>query len=423
MKDKVKFEECEYKIETPLFTKEMKKEYTILSPDIFPVHMDLITRVFRLYGYNLEVLHYEGKSVIEASLESIHNDMCYPVICMTGQFITTLKSGKYDPHKVAFVMFQTGGGCRASNYIWIIRKALDRLGYSYVPVLSLSFNSIEKNPGFKLTPPLLFKGIMAILYGDILMLLSNQIRPYEKNKGETNKKKEEWNNRLIEEFKRNKGLLGSGFEKNLRAICDDFASIEKTGEKKTKVGIVGEIYVKYAPLGNNHLQDFLEKEGCEVMVPGLLSFFLFMFDNRIGANKTYGIKRHTRLSKLGLMVSKKVEGLMHRVLSDYPMFKKPLSYSEQKKIAEPIISTNCVMGEGWLLPAETAELITLGYTNIVCAQPFGCLPNHIVGKGVIRRLRELYPSSNICPIDYDSSQSTVNQENRIKLMLSMAREN
>ena len=422
MKEKECSFSCDYGFDTPVFTEEMRKNYTILTPDIFPLHLELVVRVFRKYGYNIEILHARGKAVIDKGLEHIHNDMCYPAVCVAGQFIDALKSGKYDPHKVALVLFQTGGGCRASNYIWVLRKALEEMGMGYVPVLSLSLNKMEKHPGFKLVPSLLYKGLMSLVYGDMLTLLKNQTKPYEKNKGETDKLTSLWIEKLVDSLMAGKLLIGPAFRRTLKEIAASYASIPRTTEKKVKVGIVGEIYVKYSPLGNNGLEDFLEKEGCEFMVPGVLPFFFYMFDNRINAKNLYGEKKGVSVSLLGMKFAKHIEKVMDKVLDEYPMFKKPSTFSHEKELVDPILNRGVVMAEGWLLAAEVGELIELGYNNVICVQPFGCLPNHIVGKGTIRVLREKYKDANIFPIDYDSSASTVNQENRIKLMLSMARE-
>ncbi|MBQ7152655.1 MAG: 2-hydroxyacyl-CoA dehydratase [Clostridia bacterium] len=423
MKSRTEFEPCEYEFEIPPFTKEMKKTHMILAPDIFPVHMDLLQAVFRMYGYNLVVLHYTGKQVIQKGLECIHNDMCYPLICLTGQQIYALTCGDFDPRKCALIQFQTGGGCRASNYIWLVRKALHNMGMDYVPVISLSFTQIEKSPGFRITPMMIVKGMVAIIYGDLLMLLRNQVRPYEAHKGETDALVERWNGIIAGQFKANKGLVGKKFRDNLHAIVRDFADIEKLNVRKTKVGIVGEIYVKYSPLGNNGLEAFLDSQNCEYMVPGVLPFFMTLFQNHITDHELYGGSR----AKLGinrtlLRAMRKIEKAMDDALREESDFTRPLPFDELVKLGEKTLDTGVKMGEGWLLPAEIAELIEDGYSNVICAQPFGCLPNHIVAKGTARTIRNLYPDANLCPVDYDSGASVVNLENRIKLMLAMAAE-
>ncbi len=405
------------------FTKQMKREYTILCPDIFPMHMGLFEKIFRNNGYKLEVVRDEGKEVIDAGLKYIHNDMCYPAICSCGQLIYALESGRYDVHKTALIFFQTGGGCRASNYIFLLRKALEEMGLSFVPVISVSFAGLEKYSGFKLTIPMLLSGFASIVYGDMLMLLKNQVEPYEKSKGDTEKVTQKWLADLSEGFKRKTGFSKKKILRNLSAIAKDFHEIPKTPKTLVKVGIVGEIYVKYSPFANRGLEKFLLSEGCEIMVPGVMGFLQYCAANVEVDHRYYGG------SFIKYFIGKKAEKilagydeLIEKALEDYPEFVTPASFEKIKLMADKVIDRGVKMGEGWLLPGEVAELIEKGYNNVVCAQPFGCLPNHIVGKGTIRKLRELYPDANIFPVDYDAGASKVNQENRIKLMLSIARE-
>ncbi len=405
------------------FTKQMKREYTILCPDIFPMHMGLFEKIFRNNGYKLEVVRDEGKEVIDAGLKYIHNDMCYPAICSCGQLIYALESGRYDVHKTALIFFQTGGGCRASNYIFLLRKALEEMELSFVPVISVSFAGLEKYSGFKLTIPMLLSGFASIVYGDMLMLLKNQVEPYETNKGDTEKVTQKWLADLSEGFKRKTGFSKKKILRNLSAIAKDFHEIPKTPKTLVKVGIVGEIYVKYSPFANRGLEKFLLSEGCEIMVPGVMGFLQYCAANVEVDHRYYGG------SFIKYFIGQKAEkilagydGLIEKALEDYPEFVTPASFEKIKLMADKVIDRGVKMGEGWLLPGEVAELIEKGYNNVVCAQPFGCLPNHIVGKGTIRKLRELYPDANIFPVDYDAGASKVNQENRIKLMLSIARE-
>ena len=405
------------------FTKQMKREYTILCPDIFPMHMGLFEKIFRNNGYKLEVVRDEGKEVIDAGLKYIHNDMCYPAICSCGQLIYALESGRYDVHKTALIFFQTGGGCRASNYIFLLRKALEEMGLSFVPVISVSFAGLEKYSGFKLTVPMLLSGFASVVYGDMLMLLKNQVEPYETNKGDTEKVTQKWLADLSEGFKRKTGFSKKKILRNLSAIAKDFHEIPKTPKTLVKVGIVGEIYVKYSPFANRGLEKFLLGEGCEIMVPGVMGFLQYCAANVEVDHRYYGG------SFIKYFIGQKAEkilagydGLIEKALEDYPEFVTPASFEKIKLMADKVIDRGVKMGEGWLLPGEVAELIEKGYNNVVCAQPFGCLPNHIVGKGTIRKLRELYPDANIFPVDYDAGASKVNQENRIKLMLSIARE-
>ncbi len=407
----------------PDFTPEMKKTHKILSPDIFPIHMQLIKQIFLMYGYDFEVLKYTGKQVLDKGLEHLHNDMCYPAICTSGQQLYALTCGDYDPHRCALIQFQTGGGCRASNYIWLLRKALHNMGMDYVPVISLSFTGVEKTSGMKITPVMISKAMVAIIYGDMLMLLRNQVRPYEANKGECDRVVEKWYGILAEQFKENRGLFGKTFRRNLEQMAEDFHNIERLNVKKIKVGIVGEIYVKYSAFGNNGLEDFLYEQGCEYMIPGVLGFFQFMFDNKQTDYRLYGKgKNSLPVSRAGTALTDRIERTFNEVLAAYPEFSAPTSFAHVREFGDKLIGRGVKMGEGWLLPAEAAELIEKGYNNIICAQPFGCLPNHIVGKGTIRTLREMYPNANICPIDYDAGASKVNQENRIKLMLALAKD-
>ncbi len=405
------------------FTKEMKRDYTIIAPDMFPTHMELLQAIFRLSGYNVEVVRYEGKKVIDTGLKYLHNDVCYPAVCALGQQIYALTCGDYDPRRSALIMFQTGGGCRASNYIMLLRKALENMDMGYVPVISLSLGGVEKSSGFRFTPFMLLAGIRAVLYGDMLLLLKNQTMPYEVNPGDTEAVVKKWIGRLTEQFARRRGLSGRAVRRNLRAMAEDFHRIPREKREVTKVGIVGEIYVKYAAFGNNGLERFLLSQGCEVMVPGALGFFQYCFANMETDHAYYGApRRNVWAGNLALRISERWEKEMLKALEDYPEFVPPVSFDRVKELADEVIDRGVKMGEGWLLPGETAALIEKGYTSVVCAQPFGCLPNHIVGKGTVRRLREKYPRANIFPVDYDAGASRVNQENRIKLMLAIARD-
>jgi len=401
----------------------MRKEYTVLAPQMLPIHFALFEKIFRQAGCSFAVLQNEGRAVADTGLKYVHNDMCYPALLVIGQFIDALNSGKYDTNKTALIITQTGGGCRASNYIHLLRKALVKAGYGHVPVISLNPSGLEKNSGFSLSLPLIRRLIAALAYGDLLMLLHNQIKPYEINRGESQKTVDGWIDRLISLFDKGKGLSGKEVRKNGGKIVKDFAEIPVNRTEKTKVGIVGEIYVKYSPLANNRLEDFLFEQGCEVMVPGLMSFMLFKADNRLEDIRLYGGSAAKRIAvKILMKYLAKFESHVLTAAGKHGIFTVPAPYSRIKELAGGVIGSGCKMGEGWLLTAEMMELIESGYGNILCAQPFGCLPNHIVGKGMIRQLRNIYPESNIVPIDYDPGATKVNQENRIKLMLAVARE-
>ena len=407
-----------------IFTQEMKRDYTILLPNMLPIHFEFIKNVFNSYGYRSELLQNEGQAVIDAGLKYVHNDTCYPALLVIGQMIDALRSGKYDLNKTALMITQTGGGCRASNYIHLLRKALVKAGLGHIPVISLNLSGLEKNSAFKLTLAMLRKLIAAVTYGDILMLLDDQVSPYEVNEGESGKLVSRWTDYLTGLFSKGKGYTAGEIDKNCVQIADSFAKIKMSGKRdKLKVGIVGEIYVKYAPLANNHLKDFLRSQDCEVMVPGLMGFLIFKVDNRLEDIKLYGgaAAKYAVIDKLKKYFEK-IESKMIEAVKRHPVFTPPSEYEHTKSLVKGIIGYGSKMGEGWLLTAEMLTLAEEGYGNIVCAQPFGCLPNHIVGKGMIRKLRSVCPEANIVPIDYDPGATKVNQENRIKLMLAVARE-
>ncbi|MCI9450254.1 MAG: 2-hydroxyglutaryl-CoA dehydratase [Clostridiales bacterium] len=402
------------------FTKEMKRDYTILIPNMLPVHFRLISRVFQNYGYKTELLETEGPQIGETGLKYVHNDTCYPAILVIGQFIDAIKSGRYDPHKVALVLFQTGGGCRASNYISLLRKALERAGYEYVPVISFSLAGIEKHPGWKLTPAILHRLLYAVMYGDLMMTLENQTKPYELNHGDAAAKSEYWCARLTDEMAHNRISYGKVL-KNYRDMIFDFASIPMNRTEKVKVGIVGEIFVKFSPLGNNNLADFLNSEGAEVVIPGLLDFCMYCVYNGLVDKNLYGRGRFTApVQKLAYKFLLKKQYDMINIMKENGMFRPSTPFDHTVSLADGYISHGVKMGEGWLLTAEMLELADEGVNNIVCTQPFGCLPNHICGKGMMKPLKAKNPDLNIIAIDYDTGASVVNQQNRIKLMLAGA---
>lgn len=405
------------------FTKDMK-DYTLLAPNMADVHFSILINVFAEYSYKVELLKNDGRAVVDEGLKYVHNDTCYPALLVIGQLIDALNSGKYDVNKTALMITQSGGGCRASNYIHLLRKALRKAGYGHVPVISLNLSGLEKNSGFKIRLSMAIKMLSAMIYGDLIMLLKNQVEPYEVNVGETNKLVQKWIDDINVMFENRKGYSLKEMRKILPEITKSFADIKIEKTEKVKVGVVGEIYVKYSPLANNHLEEFLFSQGCEVMVPGLLGFFLFKTDNRLEDCKLYGGKVLKKYAmQIAMWFLTRYETELRKAAAAYGDFCVPETYQHIKEKCTKIIGAGCKMGEGWLLTAEMMELVESGYGNIVCAQPFGCLPNHIVGKGMIRKLKELYPESNIVPIDYDPGATRVNQENRIKLMLSVAQEN
>ncbi|ADU26928.1 2-hydroxyacyl-CoA dehydratase [Ethanoligenens harbinense] len=405
-----------------LFTKEMKEEYTILLPMMLPIHFTLMANSLKLEGYRVELLTTTHRSIVDEGVKNVHNDTCYPALLVIGQFIDALKSGKYDPDKTALLITQTGGGCRASNYIHLLRKALVHSGYDKVPVISLNLSGLEKNPGFSLNLRVAKRLIYSLLYGDLIMLLANQCRPYEVDAGATDKLVQTWINRLTEEYKQSANLRYKHVRANMEKIAVEFAALPLRSEKKIRVGVVGEIYVKYAPLGNNNLERFLQDEGVETVVPGLLDFVIFKVDNRLEDCRIYGgnpIKR-VAMKIFEDICAKKQRDLIN-VVAKHPGFRTPATFAHIKELVKGYLGYGNKMGEGWLLTGEMLELVTSGTENVVCTQPFGCLPNHIVGKGMIRKIKQNNPQANIVAIDYDPSATRVNQENRIKLMLANAR--
>ena len=406
------------------FTKEMKREYTILVPTMLPIHFKLISNVLVSYGYKVDFLEDVDGNIKESGLRYVHNDTCYPALLVIGQLINAVESGRYDKDKVALLITQTGGGCRASNYIYLLRKALKKAGYGHIPVISLNFNMIEKHPGFSLTVPMLYRMLYCAFYGDLMMLMANQCRPYEKHKGDTDRLVKKWTNKLLDESSHASTMRYSHVKKNYRLIADDFNKIlGDTPRDKVKVGIVGEIYVKFSPLGNNNLESFLLKEDVEPVVPGFVDFCLYCVYNglvdydlyRLRPFKAFGSKFLYRF-----LLSK--QRYIRKMMQDYyPNFMPMADFDETQKRVKGYINQGTKMGEGWLLTAEMLELINEGVTNIICTQPFGCLPNHIAGKGMMKPLKERNPGVNIVAIDYDPGATAINQENRIKLMLSNAR--
>lgn len=405
------------------FTKEMKKDYTILIPDMLPVHFKLLRNIFVQQGYKVGLLKNTGRRVVDTGLKYVHNDTCYPALLVIGQMISALQSGKYDVNKVALMITQTGGGCRASNYIHLLRKALQKAGLSQVPVISLNLSGLESNSGFKLTPEMVYQALIGLTYGDLFMLLKNQVRSYEVNPGDADALINQWVKELSNQFKHRKGYTPKGMERNMKAIVEDFAKIPIKMTAKTKVGIVGEIYVKYSSMANNDLENFLVEQDCEVMVPGVMGFMMFKIDNRIEDINLYGGNpAKKKLIQALMKYCEMLERLLCDAVSKYSDFRPPAKYAHIKELITGVVGLGNKMGEGWLLTAEMLELSESGFGNVICAQPFGCLPNHIVGKGMIRKVKEIYPQANIVPIDYDPGATKVNQENRIKLMLSVARE-
>lgn len=403
------------------FTVEMKKTHKILIPNMLPIHFKMYENILSSEGYNVELLTSTHHQIVEEGVKNVHNDTCYPALLVIGQMIDALKSGRYDLDHVALIITQTGGGCRASNYINLLRKALANNNMSQIPVISLNFAGLESNSGFKLTPRLAVKLIYATIYGDMIMWISNQCLPYEKINGATNEVITKWQNEICRQLHSPAFLRVSH---NYQDILNDFDKIEKLEIKKPRVGIVGEIYMKYAPLGNNNLEAFLIKEGAEPVISGLLDFILYCLENIMMDHKLYNMNKKAKgIAKFGKAYMMRNQKRMIRAIKKHGVFKAMENFDIVKEMANDYISKGVKMGEGWLLTSEMLDLIHSGVNNIICTQPFGCLPNHIVAKGMLRKIKDNYPMSNIVAIDYDPGASQINQENRIKLMLSNAKVN
>ncbi len=406
-----------------LFTKDMKKDYTILCPQMSPIHFDLLEPAIRSFGYHIEVLQNHNRSAVDVGLQYVNNDACYPSLIVIGQIMDALLSGKYDLDHTAIFMSQTGGGCRASNYIGFIRRALEKAGMPQIPVISINANGMETNPGFSFTPLMLTKAMQAVVYGDIFMRVLYATRPYEKEPGSANALHEKWKKRCIKAVSK-KAPAMMEFSKLIRGIIHDFDNLPRVDVKKPKVGIVGEILVKFSPLANNHIVELLESEGAEAVMPDLMDFLLYCFYNSNFKAENLGGKSSTaRLCNMGISLLEYFRKVARRELEASSHFNPPARIQNLANMAKDFVSLGNQTGEGWFLTGEMLELIHSGVNNIVCTQPFGCLPNHIVGKGVIKELRRAYPESNIIAVDYDPGASEVNQLNRIKLMLATAQKN
>ena len=410
-------------IEKVSFTKQMRKEYTILCPQMSPFHFGIFEAAFNASGYNLEVLPNDNKHAVDVGLKYVNNDACYPSLMVVGQIMDALLSGKYDLNKTAVIMSQTGGGCRASNYIAFIRRALKKAGMEQVPVISLNLSGLESNPGFKLSLPLIKRIVYGAVFGDILMKCVYRMRPYELEEGIVNRKHKIWEQRVIA-FVTGSSVSHGTFKKMCREMVHDFDTIPISDEKKPRVGIVGEILVKFLPAANNHLADLLEAEGAEPVVPDLIDFICYCFYNQNFKVEKLGFKKSkATIANLGLKAIDWLRKTANEALEQSRHFTPAADIRDLAKMASPIVSAGNQTGEGWFLTGEMMELIHGGVPNIVCIQPFGCLPNHIVGKGVIKEVRREHPEANIVAIDYDPGASEVNQLNRIKLMLSTAQKN
>lgn len=411
-------------IEKVPFTEEMRKDYTIICPQMSPIHFEILQPAFNACGYNFVVLDNDNKHSVDVGLKYVNNDACYPSLLVVGQIMEALLSGKYDLNKTAIIMSQTGGGCRATNYIGFIRRALKKADMEQIPVISLNLAGIESNPGFHLNADLLLRAAVGAEFGDIFMRCVYRMRPYEATPGSVDALHKKWLAK-VQKFVSAKHISIPKFRKMCVQIIRDFDAIPVLDIKKPRVGVVGEILVKFSPAGNNHLVELLESEGAEAVVPDLIDFMLYCFYNQIYKAEHLGTSKKTaKISALGIWAIEHIlRGSAVKAFEESKHFDPPTSIYKIVSYAEPIVSIGNQTGEGWFLTGEMVELIKEGVPNIVCTQPFGCLPNHVVGKGVIKALRKAYPSSNIVAIDYDPGASEVNQLNRIKLMLSTAQKN
>ena len=415
--------EGNYGITKKIFTKDMRKDYTILIPQMAPIHFELLEAAVKTCGYNVKLLRECTSHTVETGLKYVNNDACYPSILVTGQMIEALQSGEYDLNKTALIMSQTGGGCRATNYIGFIRKALKDAGFPDIPVISFNVVGMEKMPGFKLTPELLEKLVKCIIYGDLLQKMLTKNRAYEVNKGETKKLFDQWMEKCKKLLQKS---TNKEFKQSIYDIVNDFEKIElDTSIEKPKVGIVGEVLIKYHPFGNNFAADLLEKEGAEVILPDFMGFVKFMATHKITFNTLLNTnKTSSKISKIAIKLIDLMEKDIRAALaSSKKNYLPPCDIWHLEDKVKDVLSIGNQTGEGWFLTAEMIEYIEHGIPNIICVQPFACLPNHVVGKGVIKTIREKYPEANITPVDYDPGASESNQANRIKLLMTVAKDN
>ena len=407
-------------IEKVVFTEEMRKHYTILCPQMSPIHFSILQAAFNASGYQLEVLPNDNKSAVDVGLKYVNNDACYPSLLVVGQIMQALLSGKYDLNKTAIIMTQTGGGCRASNYIGFIRRALKKANLAHIPVISLNLSGLEENPGFKITAKLASRIAYGAVFGDILMKCLYRMRPYEAVKGSANALHRKWEKRCIS-FLTGKHVGFNQFNHICRQMIREFDTLPITSEKKPRVGIVGEILVKFLPAANNHLAELLEQEGAEAVCPDLIDFMCYCFYNQNFKAEQLGFKKSlAKKGNLGIAAIEFIRRAANKEFEKSKHFTPSAKIEDLANMAKPIVSMGNQTGEGWFLNGEMMELLHSDTPNIVCIQPFGCLPNHIVGKGVIKAIRKDYPQANIVAVDYDPGASEVNQLNRIKLMLSTA---
>ena len=397
----------------------MRETHTILAPQMSPIHFRILERAFRLSGYRLEILPEVDRGAVDEGLTFVNNDACYPSILVVGQMMAALRSGRYDLDRTALLITQTGGGCRATNYIAFVRKALADAGMSGVPVISLNALGMEKNPGFRITAPLLVRGIMALVYGDLLMRMLYRVRPYEIEAGAADLLCDSWSRRCSESLEHPRFRR---LHRTIREMVHDFDTLPIRDEQKPRVGVVGEILVKFHPTANNGIVRTIEAEGAEAVVPDLVDFLLYSFHGSLFRyRKLAGGARNALASRAANAFLELFRIRMKKELAASSRFDAPPGIRELARGVDGILQLGNTTGEGWFLTAEMVELIRSGVGSIACIQPFACLPNHVTGKGMIRELRRRYPKVTIAAIDYDPGASEVNQLNRLKLMLAAAR--
>ncbi|HPE27772.1 MAG TPA: acyl-CoA dehydratase activase-related protein, partial [Saccharofermentans sp.] len=456
--------DAKYTLKRVEFTKESKKTHTILAPQMAPIQFDFVEAAFRDSGYRMKLLKQATREDIECGLRFVNNDACFPTIIVVGQMINAILKGELDPNNTTVAITQTGGGCRATNYVAFLRKALKEAGYPQIPVIAISVQQFEKNSGFTITPSFVIKAVRALCMGDMMTTLLLRTRPYEQVEGSANalymylnqigcnmlNNKRLWDSlsprydevmpgsyfsRSPEQKKKIRDILADigvdlenipkvgSYKKFVKLAVDLFNRLPLLDiDRKPRVGLVGEILVKFQPDANNNAIDVIEAEGCEGVLPGVLDFFLYCAYNPTWAADNLGR-------------SKKAAFINQKAIDILETFRKPINdafkttngkfmlserIEELAKRSSSVLSCGNFCGEGWFLTAEMIELIEDGVPNIICAQPFACLPNHVTGKGMIKELRRQYPESNIVPIDYDPGASEANQLNRIKLMISTA---
>ena len=395
--------------------------YTILAPQMSPIHFDIMEPVFSRYGFHLEVLKNDDRNAIDTGLRYVNNDACFPSITVVGQLMDAVLSGKYDTDRLALIMTQTGGCCRASNYVGFIRRALDKAGLGHIPVISLNASGLEHNEGFRLPLPMVLAAGKAAIYGDLFMRCLYRVRPYEAEPGSADALHRVWREKCIDSLVNPKSPYT--YPALCRGIVEAFDAFPIREElTKPRVGIVGEILVKYMPLANNHLVELLEREGAEAVVPDLMDFMNYSLYNNVYRHEYLGTSwKSSAASRAAIAAIRALRMPAIRALEKSRRFEAPLPIAQVAQLASPFLSIGNQYGEGWFLTGEMVELLRAGVDNIVCIQPFACLPNHVVGKGVIKALRSVYPQANIAAVDYDPGASEVNQLNRIKLLLAAAR--